>query len=340
MISYPMNLVGSLSIIGKLKNMHLLKYIQIETTTTCNQRCYFCPVSTGKRPKKTMSLEMLQKILENLQPYSHQIEKIYTNGFNEPTFDKTLVEKMQILHRYHYKVQLNTNGSGLTPNLLHKLLDTGLKDFCINLSSTNQDYYQLTRKSQDLENILTHLHYLLKIKEQPLVVQILILGNLDKQHAENIQNIMQAFSYSNAQLIVCPAVDFAGLPNYTKLQIKPYELLEGCFAKRDLEWLHFTPSGQAILCCQDYQENYIVGNILQESAQQLYSNKQFAQFRRWISGEEIAPKNFICRTCVFAISPSQIYQEKIYQTFCEHCSLPTFLDNICDRCVVSTHSNH
>ncbi len=320
--------------------MHLLKYIQIETTTTCNQRCYFCPVSTGKRPKTTMTLDMLQKILDNLQPYSHQIEKIYTNGFNEPTFDKMIVEKMQILHDYHCNTQLNTNASGLTPNLLHKLLDTGLKEFCINLSSLNKDYYKLTRKSQDLDNVVSNLHYLLKINEQNITTQILILGSLDKQHAENIKDIVQEFSYSHAQIIVCPAVDFAGLPNYTKLQIKPYESLKGCFAKRDLEWLHFTPSGQTILCCQDYQEKYSVGNILSESIPQLYSNEQFSQFRQWVSGEQIAPEDFICRTCVFSISPAQTYQEKIHQIFCEHCVLPTIIDNVCHRCVVFPHFNH
>lgn len=320
--------------------MNELKYIQIETTTTCNQRCYFCPVSVKNRPKQSMSLDMLQMILDDLNPYSQQIEKIYTNGFNEPTFDKTIVEKMQMLHNNHYKVQLNTNASGLTVDLLHKLLDTGLREFCINLSSIDESYYKATRKSNDLINILKNIYYLLKIEDLGITTQILILGNLDEQHAKDIQSIRYKFSYSKIQIIVCPAVDFAGLPNYTKLQIKRYELLNGCFAKRHLEWLHFTPSGQAILCCQDYNENYSIGNINQNSIHQLYLNEHIEQFRQWINGEQPAPQDFICRTCVFAMSPTETYKDKMQQIFCNHCLLPTIIDNVCQSCVVFPHFNH
>ena len=66
-----------------------LKYAQIETASTCNQRCFFCPVSIQKKAKAQLSQERLEKIIAGLK--QHHIESFAISGFTEPTHDKELV---------------------------------------------------------------------------------------------------------------------------------------------------------------------------------------------------------------------------------------------------------
>ncbi len=70
---------------------------------------------------------------------------------------------------------------------------------------------------------------------------------------------------------------------------------------RPLQHLHITPRGTCILCCQDYDENYVVGDLMTSTIAQVLEGDAMAKMRRWVYGVEEAPDDFICRTCVFAL---------------------------------------
>ena len=70
---------------------------------------------------------------------------------------------------------------------------------------------------------------------------------------------------------------------------------------RPIQHLHITPAGKAILCCQDYDENYVVGDVATHSIAEVLEGDEMAKMRRWVYGVEDAPPDFICRTCVFAL---------------------------------------
>ncbi len=316
--------------------MESLKYVQIETSTTCNQRCYFCPVSTKKRPKSQMSLDVLELIMDKLTPYSGGIEKIYISGFNEPTVDKTLVEKVNILNHYKYQVQLNTNASGLTPNLLNQLLESNLKNICLNFSSVEPNYYQATRKYHDVDKIKNNIKYLLEVKDLSVKVEMLILGELDEQHAENIQEIFKYFGTNNIQLNICPTINYAYIDNNIKLSVEKTEYLSGCMSQRLDEWLHFIPTGQVVMCNQDYHNSYVVGDITKQSVEDIYNGSRITKIRNWNTGKQVAPSDFICRSCLFAISSTETFKDKLKKIFCDNCILSKKLGktNSCCYCMV------
>ncbi|MDM8546050.1 radical SAM protein [Candidatus Venteria ishoeyi] len=318
-------------------NLTPIKYLQVETTTTCNQRCQFCPVSTSHRPKASLSLHDLEHILEDLK--DQPLEAAWINGFNEPTYDRHLVEKVQRLHAAGIDIRLNSNASGLNPKLIQQLLAAGVRSFTINISSIDPQRYKEVRGSSNVEQVITHVEALLEQAQQQgnVEVVLLVLGQLDKQHAKDIQAITQHFS-DTAQVSICPVADFAaGATDMLKLQIH-HKKLHGCSGLRHVQWLHVTPSGQAILCCQDYAENYVVGNIHKQTPTEILHSEKFAQLRRWVEGEEDAPEDFICRSCVFAVG-EEPYQEKMQFYFCSQCLLPEQLgfEKSCGHCVLQAY---
>ncbi len=312
-----------------------LKYLQIETTTTCNQRCHFCPVSVNKRPKATLTLEYVEKIIADMRNYP--IDMVFLNGFNEPTYDKDLLAKVQRLREASFKLHLNTNGSGLTATLCDALLGAGVREFTVNLSSLDAERYQATRGSRDLPKVVSNIEYLLQ-QGADAEVLILVLGQLDAIHARDIQAISQHFSPLGATIVICPIADFAAQATQLLKRRIYHKTLRGCIGQRQRQWLHFTPSAHAILCCQDYAENYRIGSLAHLSPTALYQSEHFAQLRRWIEGVEAAPDDFICRTCVFAIG-QESYAEKSRHLFCQHCQLPDKLGQAasCQRCVVNEY---
>ena len=312
-----------------------LKYVQIETTSVCNHRCFFCPVSMDKREKTELSVAKIEKIIEGLQ--DHPIEAIALSGFMEATYDKELVEKITVIRNAGYKVSIYSNGSGLKPELTDQLLNLGVSSFTFNLSTLDEGKYLQTRGSRDLPRVLSNLDYLLAqtpVQTREVEVTLVVVGALDQQHAASFQMIQDRFADTGvSNILIIPMVEFAGKANQGLLPIRPnHQKLQGCLWHRDQEWLHFDADGEAILCCHDYFSKYKMGNINDASVTEIYQGDPIQQWRRWISGEEEAPADFICRSCAYAITDNHV--EKLRESFCDRCELPDILgvDNSCKKC--------
>ena len=313
-----------------------MKYVQIETTTTCNQRCYFCPVSQAKRSKSKLSLTKLEKILIGLRPYD--IETIIISGFNEPTYDKQFIEKIKLIRQAGYAVSLCTNGSGLTSDLTDKLLELKVTSFTINLSTIDVKQYKKDRGSRDLKNVIPQLNYLFN-QASIQQITILILGALDSKHANNIQAITKQFAnFKTIKFLISPIADYAGKDTQVLSKRPNYQNLQGCSMNRQYQWLHFMADGNAILCCQDYFGEYKLGNIDEATVTEIYQGEKIAQMRKWIAGQEKAPSNFICRKCVFALTENN-YMQTLKKLFCQTCKLPIILgiEDSCYKCEVNCY---
>ncbi|MBE9561967.1 MAG: radical SAM/SPASM domain-containing protein, partial [Proteobacteria bacterium] len=267
-----------------------MKYVQIETTTTCNQRCYFCPVSQSKRPKSQLSISRLKKILIGLRPYD--IETIVISGFNEPTYDKQLIEKVQLIRKAGFAVSFCTNGSGLTQNLTDKLLELKVTGFTINLSTIDAKQYAKDRGSRDLKRVIPQLNYLFTQADNQQIT-VLILGALDKKHADNIQMISEQFAdFDRIKFLISPIADYAGKDTQVLSKRPNHKILQGCSMARQSQWLHFMADGNAILCCQDYFGKYQLGHIDNSTVTEIYQGEKINQMRRWVTGKEEAPDDF------------------------------------------------
>jgi hypothetical protein len=56
-----------------------------------------------------------------------------------------------------------------------------------------------------------------------------------------------------------------------------------------------------VLCCEDYDEKHVVGDLTHESVTEVLTGSRFALLRKWVYGIEEAPADFICRGCVFSL---------------------------------------
>jgi GT2 family glycosyltransferase/glycosyltransferase involved in cell wall biosynthesis/organic radical activating enzyme len=321
-----------------------LRYAQIEMITICNQRCYFCPISVARRPKNKLSLDKLDKILTELRAYP--IETISIAGFSEPTYDKQIVEKVVSIRKAGFTVLFYTNGSGLKPALIDELLKAGVSRFTINLSTLDETQYEQTRGTKDIKHIIPYIDYLLaQVQGQTHRVEVILimLGALDRQHGTNIQRITKQFAYSQVvRFSISPLGNYAGeTMNFRVLPEPIYhktKTLRGCAREYQNQWLHVTAQGEVILCCQDYHAKYQMGHIDDATVTQIYQGEKITQWRRWISGAEEAPEDFICRYCLFALTGGDSYAKRLQKLFCQSCVLPSMLgiENACRRCEVNS----
>lgn len=277
-----------------------LKYVSLEAHTVCNQGCYFCPVAYDPRESYFMPTERYEDIVRQVAAHRETIEAVFMINYNEPTADKRFVDQVRTLREAGLPPATLTNGTGLTPKRVDALVEMGgLRFLSINLSTLDPERYAADRKGDHLELVSRNLDY---AKDRPVAeeMDIVVLGRGDEVHRRDFEEIERRFTGSRFNVKFFEVMDRAG---YLQIGLSARnKSLCGCdnVGSRPLQHLHINPYGKCLLCCEDYDENYVVGDLAEETLEEVLTGPRFALMRRWVYGMEEAPDDFICRSCVFA----------------------------------------
>ena len=280
-----------------------LKYVSLEASTVCNQGCYFCPVSVARRQDHFMSMEFYERIVEQLAAYRDTIEGVSMIQYNEPTADRRFLDQVRVLKRHGLPPAVFTNATGLTPQRIDAILEMGgLCYLSVNLSTLDRERYETERGGDHLPLVLRNLDYL---KDKPLApsMDMAVLGTGDEKHRRDFQEIEERFRGSRFRVLFYEVMNRAGAVPIGLQPPRRGERLCGCeqTGSRPLQWVHITPLGECVLCCQDYHSRYVVGDLNHERLEAILSGERMALLRRWVYGLEEAPDDFLCRGCIYAL---------------------------------------
>jgi len=132
-------------ILGKYYDLKkLLRYgtidtfndLNIETITTCNRRCSYCPNSIFERslPKneKLMDEDIFKKVIDELSEMRYN-GRISPHFYGEPLLDKRMIYLIRYIRDKlpESKIRLITNGDFLTIELFKELSKSGVNEFYI-----------------------------------------------------------------------------------------------------------------------------------------------------------------------------------------------------------------
>ncbi|MFL6236341.1 MAG: radical SAM/SPASM domain-containing protein [Thermoanaerobaculia bacterium] len=281
-----------------------LKYVSLEAHTVCNQSCYFCPVSIAPREDYFMPTPLYERIVGELAAYRDTIEAVFMINYNEPTADKRFVDQVRAIKAAGLPPAVLTNGTGLNPDRVDALLAMGgLRFLSINLSTLDRERYQRDRGGDHLPVVLRNLDYL---RDKPLaeVMDMAVLGTGDDDHKRDFEEISQRFAGSRFDVKYYEVMDRAGYLQIGHRPASRERRLCGCenVGSRPLQHLHITPRGTCVLCCEDYDGKYVVGDLTRESVAEVLTGPAMALMRRWAYGIERAPEDFLCYGCTFALT--------------------------------------
>ena len=287
---------------GDVAHLHRLKIVSLETMTACNQKCYFCPVSIAPREDYDMPVELFERIVNQLTAYRSTLESVFLQSYNEPTLDRRFVDFCRTLFAAKLPVAVLSNGSGLTAAKVDALIEAGpLHYICINLSTLDRERYIHDRGEDHLPAVLRNLDY---VKSRPLanLMKIVVLGTGDANHDADFESISARFAGSRFTVERHVVMDRAGWLDVGLKPDAPKRQLAGCdnVGSRPLQHLHITPRGQCVLCCEDYDEKYVVGDLTRSTVAEVLEGPGLGTMRKWVYGIEDAPDDFMCRDCVFA----------------------------------------
>lgn len=257
----------------------LPRYIDLEFTNNCNFKCRFCPTGTQamKRTRGFMSDEIFLAVCENIKKY--KIPGVCVSRWGEPTLHPKCIDYLSALKNAGAIVHVNTNGSLLTDEQIKKLIDMKLDSIKFSFQGADEGTYNEMRFGGDYKNLLSCIDLLNKIRGKNNFPYIQISTTLTGETLEQIENfkndVQNLCDYYNIGYtkLTHLNVDDMNIDENEKQKIKTLQKQETinkqfrkicpeAFDKLSINW-----NGDVTLCCSDYDNGLIVGNVLENNFQ-------------------------------------------------------------------------
>jgi MoaA/NifB/PqqE/SkfB family radical SAM enzyme len=246
--------------------IELFDSIQIQTIEFCNLKCDFCPnhyliydrIDDKKKgiPYNLMTIENYTKIVKDLASLGYK-GRFSPYLMNEPLVDKKrIVEFIKIARKYlpDCYIHMDTNGTGLTKELLGEMVSVGLNRLQID------DYF-------DDENTTKMIEVIKPFKDTENFFA-LISSNYNvtqaKRGEKNKYTHYAPHTYWNR----------GGLVNVNPDIPVPQKDCRFPSSQMYIKW-----DGSALLCCCDWEYKVVHGNVFETSIEEVWTNGSYQHYR-------------------------------------------------------------
>ncbi len=248
------------------------EFIQIETTVLCNSSCEFCQQKLVGRKPAFMEECVVHKIIDESAGRGITFRPFLQN---EPLMDKRLERFVRYIRRDKTaKVELNTNGGLMTPEIAEKLLDAGLDMVRFSIDGFSSKVAEKIRPinyRRVLENTRAFVESARKA-EHPCRVEVRMI-DMELNRGEQ-EDYLKFWSDLGADAKVVPLYSWpwSGQTGYVPARCPKIE-----------REMFFITDGRAVLCCWDSQARAVIGDINHTPLQKIWTGKLNRKYRKLLS---------------------------------------------------------
>ncbi|MBD5545750.1 MAG: radical SAM protein [Lachnospiraceae bacterium] len=304
--------------LGKAVPLSTPFVVFLDPCGACNFSCKFCPCNHSdfmslERHKK-MSMQMFEKVLDDLAEFSEQIKVINLYGFGEPLLHPQYIEMVKRIkeRKLCREVRCTTNGFLLTPKLNQQLVSAGIDMVRISVEAlTEQDYKEICGINIDLKKFISNIKNLYEVSRgtnTKVSVKTLNVALADDAAANQFYDIFEPISdYSYIQDTTQAWSEFdAYVPegNYEAGNIGDMKD-EDKICSFALTNMAIHSNGSVGVCPQDWKFATEYGNVRDCSLKDLWNSNKLKGFRiAHLSGNR--RKIPYCRDCDVCVSNDDV----------------------------------
>lgn len=256
--------------------------LEITSQIGCPMMCKLCPQKVFiKKYKEVSSINKL-----SFNNFKLIIDKLPNNvriafaGRSEPFVDRDTTDMILYAYNKGHKITLYTTGVGMTSEDIEKLKDVKFDCFSLHLP----DMYEITTIRITDEYIDT----IKNIKN----------ANFNNFEVKAFGNTFFPVFYKmfNDELGSYAVVSRAGsIENCSKTYHKG---VISCGNYDELNHFSMLPDGRVCLCCMDWKNEHILGNLLINTWDDLFQSNEYKKVCEGLKNESI---NIACRKCEWSV---------------------------------------
>ncbi len=270
--------------------------IIVETTSACNLRCIHCSHASMKRPIGHMKEALWRKIIDEIAETAPATEVW-------PTFyGEALILKRRISDWIRYAADrgltnlvLNTNGTLLSDEMIHAMIDSGLHRFIVSLDGFRPETFEKIRLGARHDVVYPQVERLLQLKRdrgaRHMTVEVQF-SMMEENEAE-VEDFRRYWLARGAIVKTREKLTWTGTKEAANLD-SALERIACPWAVRTCA-IHW--NGNVVACAVDYEGGWVSGNVGQETIESIWnsSHKQFVE-NHLQHHFDVLPE--LCRQCL------------------------------------------
>lgn len=290
-----------------MKNIHsnFPRYFEIQTASYCNGGCSICPYTdTAPRlPAGFMSMPLFKKIIDQIAAENNWGIKIIPYMNNEPFLDPQIFERLKYINKQcpNCDIEISTNLSRFDKEAQKKLSEVDIKDLRLSIFGFTKKSYESVMRNLKWQTAKRHLDLLVNNRDLRSHIGQVSLVMVDYPGMTK-RDIQLASRYCRKHFI---KFEFWGFldrgNNVAKYKNNVFKnKVMGCEQNRVLDRMHILFDGRVILCCMDWRQQYILGNLSRQTINLVWNSKKFQDIRKTIYGGT-SDKSLICKRCKLSL---------------------------------------
>lgn len=269
--------------------------MMIENTNICNADCVFCPHKKMKRKKGVMTMDLFKKTIDQSKNLGINYITIY--GFGEPLLDKYFFERVRYAkEREIERVTTNTNGMYLDKRKIFQIFISGLDEIYISFDAASENVYKKIRPGLNFQTVEKNILHLIgeKRKRKAKKPEIIL------SYVETEDNKKETKDYLQKWKNQADRISISSVHNWTGAINSGDKLKKGRREPCRLLWTDMVISwnGDVPLCCHDYENKIILGNIEQQSIKEIWGGEKLRKIRKWHKKNSFE-KILLCKNCQY-----------------------------------------
>lgn len=264
------------------------KFIYVEITNSCNLSCYFCP-SASLENNQFISVEQFKHIILEISNYTNTI---YLHILGEPLLHPMFKTLIEICNKFCIDVRLTTNATLIANYDFAKL---NLKKINISLQSLiNFDEEYLKSYFRAIDTMLHQVRPKLINKE--LGIDFRIWNDKSNQQVCKLNALIKSYLFDKIKITDYPNVRLSEEEEFSwPSDEDPKHQFEKCLGGKT--HIGILVNGDVVLCCLDYQGKTKIGNIYEESLNNIICGDIYQNaMLKSTSGKAYFP---LCESCKY-----------------------------------------
>jgi len=269
--------------------------ISIEPTTACNLGCPECPSGLRQFNRKTgnLKLDLFTKVIDQMKEHLIYLT-FYFQG--EPYINPDFLDMVKYANQSKIYTSTSTNAHFLNTDNAIRTIESGLDKLIVSVDGTTQEVYEKYRINGDLNKALDGIREIVKWKDKlnsntpKVVMQFLVVKHNEHQinEAKKLAKIVGADSiqFKTAQIYdyVNGSPLIPDLDKYSRYKMNrngKYEIKNSLSNQCWRMWHScvITWDGQVVPCCFDKDAKYKLGNLSNQSFDEIWYSEDYMNFR-------------------------------------------------------------
>ena len=242
---------------------------RIEVSTLCNYKCTFCPYSTDfNRKKEIMSNELFDTVLNEIIKIKN-INVITLSGMGEILIDKDIIYKIKKAKDLGYRVNILTNGSLLTKDIVDKFISIKLDSIRLSLHTIDsEECKSITGANKDIyEHVLEIVEYIIENKSS---MQFIISCDIIDINKNGVQLIIDKYEKRVDLLEIWKPHNWSSWKEYRKGSQKK----KTCGRPFNGP-LQVQVDGTMNMCCFDYNGELTIGDLKAQTIDEIFNAQEY-----------------------------------------------------------------